>query len=231
MTVETAVQRTLEALMRSNNYEGEEEEGHGPGLTIAVSRQPGSRGATIARQVGEMLGWSVYDRELLQQIAEQTGVRVKMLESMDERHGSWLRDSVESFLSLSRANDTLYLHHLIETIASLAAHGKCVIVGRGAAQFLPPATTLRVRIVGERNDRIEHFGKELGLSKEVATQQADQMERERVRFVREHFNKDPSDPMAHDLVLNSSRFSNEECAAMIAEAARKMQARLKAPAR
>src|SRR5262249_41409867 len=41
-----------------------------------------------------------------------------------------------------------------ETLLSRAAHGECIIVGRGAAQVLPPKTTLRVRMVGPLQDRI-----------------------------------------------------------------------------
>ena len=40
-----------------------------------------------------------------------------------------------------------YVHRLIQTLLSLAAKGECVILGRGAAQALPPQTTLRVRLV------------------------------------------------------------------------------------
>ncbi len=36
-----------------------------PGPMIAVSRQVGARGATVARAVGARLGWPVYDHELL----------------------------------------------------------------------------------------------------------------------------------------------------------------------
>src|SRR5690242_12897526 len=34
-------------------------------MTIAVSREAGARGGTIARRVGRKLGWQVYDQELL----------------------------------------------------------------------------------------------------------------------------------------------------------------------
>ena len=227
MALDQLGQRTLEALMRSNVYAGEESAGRDtPGLTIAISRQAGSRGSIIARRVGELLGWNVFDKELLQQIAEQTGVRLHLLESMDEKRSNWLRECVEAFLATSPTNDTIYLHRLTETMASLAAHGNCVIVGRGAAQLLPPETTLRVRIVADRADRVTHIAQEKGMSREEAGRWVDQADRERLGFVREHFNKDPQDPVAHDLVLNSSRFGLDEAAAVIVEAAERMQVAL-----
>jgi len=215
--------------MRSNVYEGEETTGRDvPGLTIAISRQAGSRGSVIARRVGELLGWNVFDKELLQQVAEQIGVRVHLLESMDEKRSSWLRECVEAFLATSPTNDTVYLHRIIGAIASLAARGDCVIVGRGAAQLLPPETTLRVRIVANRDDRVASIAQEQGLSREEAARWVDNADRERLGYVREHFHKDPTDPVAHDLVLNSSRFGIDEAAAIIVEAAERMQVKLPA---
>ena len=40
-------------------------------LTIAVSRQSGSRGASIAKRVGRKLGWQVVDQELMEFMAQQ----------------------------------------------------------------------------------------------------------------------------------------------------------------
>ena len=39
------------------------------GLAIAVSREAGARGGTIARLVGRRLGWQVYDQDLLEYMA------------------------------------------------------------------------------------------------------------------------------------------------------------------
>src|SRR5438067_21858 len=40
------------------------------GLTVAISRETGARGATIARRVAGKLGWEVYDQELLEFMAQ-----------------------------------------------------------------------------------------------------------------------------------------------------------------
>src|SRR5262249_43319546 len=103
--------------------------------------------------------------------------------------------------------------------------GNCVIVGRGAPHLLPPETTLRVRLVGDLPDRIAALGKDLGVSPEEAARQAEKLDRERDAFVRRHFHKDPAGPQHYDLLLNSSRFSVAECAELIIEALRRLQAR------
>src|SRR5262249_20270453 len=61
-----------------------------PAFTIALSRQSGAGGGTIARAVGARLGWSVYDRELLQKIGDEMGLQATLLERVDEKRESWL---------------------------------------------------------------------------------------------------------------------------------------------
>jgi hypothetical protein len=51
----------------------------------------------VARAVAERLGWNVYDHELLEVVARDLHVRVKLLENVDERHVPWLQECVESF--------------------------------------------------------------------------------------------------------------------------------------
>jgi cytidylate kinase len=193
---------------------------HKPGetkhpLTIALSREAGTYGAAIAREVGNRLGWPVYDSELLQRIAEDLGIRRDLLKSVDERHVGWLTECLEAFSSSPTLSQTGYLRHLLETLLALAARGDCIIVGRGATKVLPMATTLRVRVVGPLEHRIEAVRREHGISHEEAARQVETTDRERDRFVRDHFNMDPTDPRNYDLVLNAVRFSKEECAALI----------------
>ena len=40
-------------------------------MTIAVSRQAGARGGTIARHVGQRLGWQVIDQDLIEYIVRE----------------------------------------------------------------------------------------------------------------------------------------------------------------
>jgi hypothetical protein len=68
-------------------------------FTIALSRQAGTQGTLVAHEVGNLLGWHVYDHELLELIAQQMGLRTALLESIDERQQSWLRESIAADLA------------------------------------------------------------------------------------------------------------------------------------
>jgi cytidylate kinase len=206
-----------------------EKEGAHPGhmptpFTIAVSREAGANGSLLARAVAQRLGWAVYDRELVQHIAVNMGVRTSLLESVDEKHRSWLLECVDGLSSAPAVSESGYIRHLVQTILSLGSHGECVIVGRGAAQILPIATTLRVRLVGPIEDRIKSASQRFGIPHEQAKKWVETTDGERKRFVKEHFRKDPADPCGYDLVLNSSRLGVSKCTDIIIETLRRLQA-------
>ena len=63
----------------------------------------------------------------------------------------------------------------------------------------------------------------LNLSRPEAARHIEVHDQGRSRFVQEHFHKDPADPLGYDLVLNTSRFSDRECADLILLALRQLQ--------
>jgi hypothetical protein len=52
------------------------------GLTVAVSREAGSRGGSIARRAARKLGWEVYNQELLEYIAQEGPFRRDVTEAL-----------------------------------------------------------------------------------------------------------------------------------------------------
>jgi hypothetical protein len=167
----------------------------------------------------------VYDSELVQKVAGEMGLRTELLASVDEKQKSWLNECLEGFTSKRPVSGSAYACRLFETLMSLAAHGACVIVGRGAAHLLPAATTLRVRIVATPEYRREATRRRLGCTAQEAARWVEETDRERTVFVKEYFHKNPDDLRQYDLVLNSSRFSTEDCVGVIAEALRHLEAR------
>jgi len=193
-------------------------------LSIALSREAGSGGAVIARAVGARLGWPVFDHELLDRIAEERGLSARLLKQLDERHISWLEGVVRAFCAPQSGRDGSYLRGLLELLASLGKVGHCVIVGRGAAQVLPADATLKVRVIAPHAFRVAEVEKRRSLPKEEAEHWVDTTDRERQRFIKQHFHVNAEDPLTYDLVLNSKRFGTDECAALIVQAAQALEA-------
>lgn len=196
------------------------------GPTIALSREAGTPGTTIARELGDRLHWPVYDHELVEQIARQMGVDQILLDSIDERSKGWLLQCLEAFGS-TRVSECAYTKRLRETIVSLAARGQCIIVGRGAPCFLPPQTTLRVRLIGSLDDRIARTCQQRNLSREAAAKWIAATDRERQDFVRTHFFANVDDESNYDLVLNTSHWTVPRCADLIIDALSKAEDRFR----
>jgi hypothetical protein len=67
MNIRSTSAHLTEALLRSGHHwqtqEQKEKVDTAPAFTIALSRQVGARGNSVATEVGARLGWPVYDRE------------------------------------------------------------------------------------------------------------------------------------------------------------------------
>src|SRR5262245_33035020 len=88
-------------------------------FTIAASHEAGTPVLDVARQVGETLGWSVYDRELLTCIAKELQLPVELIEGIDERRQSWLLECLHSFVLHSELSESRYFRCLSAVIRSL----------------------------------------------------------------------------------------------------------------
>jgi cytidylate kinase len=229
-----------EAMARARRHWHRELKGHSetapapaappsPAFTVAISREAGTSCSAIARQLGERLGWPVYDRELVQRIAQDLGLKASLLESVDEKRMSWLRGFLDSFAAKQAVSEGAYTYQLVKVLLSLAAHGNCVIVGRGAAQVLPAETTLRVRLVAPLPERIATVQQRFGVTREEAAQRVQATDRDRNRFIRDNFHKDPADAAGFDLVLNVARFSVDDCVDLIEQGLSRRRAHVDAP--
>ncbi len=186
-------------------------------FSIAISRETGTRGPAVARAVGKLLGWPVYDHELLEIVARELHVAVKLLENVDEHHVTWLQECVEAFAAVPAVREQKYVRHLVEAMLSLSVGGRCVIVGRGSPFVLPPATTLRVRLSAPVADRLAVVCHERALSRSDAARYIERTDRDRAQFVKLHFLRDSRDVRQYDLFVNTSQFSIEECANLIVD--------------
>ncbi len=196
-----------------------------PPFTITISREAGARGTSVGVELGKRLGWPVYDQELIHKIAEEIGRPTFQVRGVDEKHFSWLEDTLSGLFSEYHVNPSAYLKKLIATVRGLGAMGKCVIVGRGSSFLLLPASTLRVRLIADMPDRIQAIGRREGLSDRDAARWIEKTEEDRTLFLQKTFGKVVSDPHNYDLILNMSRLSVEEAAEAIAQTLHLFEAR------
>jgi cytidylate kinase len=186
-------------------------------ITVAISRERGAGGRAIAEAVADRLGWPLYDRDLVERIAEDTGVRAELLHQLDENRPNWVGELFHGLSDEKQISGAGYALRLHRTLLGLGYHGDCVIVGRGAAQLLPPERTVRVVTVAPREHRVKRLSEMLGNERHAATH-VDETDMDRAAFVRHYYHKDPTDHEQYDLVLDTSKLSHDECVERILSA-------------
>ena len=156
----------------------------------------------VARSVGEKLGWPVYNREILDYMAEADVVQRRIYALRDERHEGWL-ESIMSALSPEKPyKRDDYFHKLARAVLTIAQNEHAVFVGRGAAFLLPADRGLHVRIVCPLELCVANLAAREGLSPEEAEKRIRRAGRERATFFRAHFVPEPWAADHYDLVLN-----------------------------
>lgn len=189
----------------------------GPWLTI--SRQRGSGGLELASAAARDLGWQVFDREILSEIARHDPLREAVLSRVEGRALGPFSDYVAHLIS-GEPSRPAYLKDMMHVVWGLARQGQAVLVGRGANWFLDPAYGLRVRLVRSLEQRAARVARAEGLPLEAARKSVLEHDANRRAFVREIFDRDIDDPLGYDLVLNLDALDGRAGARIVAAAVR-----------
>lgn len=189
-------------------------------LTIALSREAGARGASIAQRVGEKLGWQVYTQELLEYSLQNELMRQDILDDLSPEGIQWVEEQMKRSALFGKPEHDSSFRNLVQMILALGAHGEVILIGRGAAHILPRETTLSIRLVAPLADRVAYFRQWLRLSQEEAAEQVRQRDQRRNAFIERHFRQSPDDMRHYDLVMNTSSIGEDLCVDLIHQAAR-----------
>jgi cytidylate kinase len=190
------------------------------GLTIALSREAGSRGGTIARRAGRELGWAVYDQELLEYMAQESAAREGALSGLSEEARAWVEARLEQMLRRYNLSEQPLMTHIARIVLAVGAAGEAVLIGRGAGCLLPRETTLNVRVVAPLDDRIAYMSQWLRLPTGEAAERVRLRDERRSEYMAKHFGRQAGDVHQYDLVLNSSFLGEDLCTDLLVTAAR-----------
>jgi cytidylate kinase len=196
------------------------------GLTITISREAGARGGSIGRRVGRLLGWQVYDQELLEYIAQEGAIRQDVVENLAPAVETWCRQRLDLLIQEYNLGQNPSAVNLARVILALGAQGQVVLIGRGGGLILPRPSTLNLRIIAPLVDRIGYMSQWLRLTVEEAAERVRLRDNRRAEFLATHFHNRGSDLYQYDFILNSSLLGEELCAELIVRAARAKAASL-----
>ncbi|HEX5269194.1 MAG TPA: cytidylate kinase-like family protein [Gemmataceae bacterium] len=190
------------------------------GLTVAISREAGSRGGSIGRRAARKLGWQVYDQELLEYVSQDGPMHQDLIDALPPGAADWLGRRLEQLVREQSVSQHPSILRLARAILALAAQGSVVLIGRGAGLLLPAETTLHVRVLAPLADRVAYMAQWLRLTDEEAAERVRLRDARRAEFLTTHFHRPPAEPHQYDLLLNSSLMGEELCAELVAGAAR-----------
>jgi cytidylate kinase len=233
--IEDVVRKQI-ALYRAYDIRAERERRAGRGKEgnlsygpyLLISREKGAGGSAVAQLAGKRLGWQVFDKEIVDAIAQKAQVRRELVESLDERDRATIQDAIGELLHPQPIGTPGYLANLHEIILTLGHQGDVVIVGRGAQYVLPSQFGLRVRMVAPVEVRVRRIASRENLSLKAARVEVERSDRDRTTLARRQFGRNASDPLNQDVTINTAELTVEAATEVVITALqRKLGVQLK----
>jgi len=184
-------------------------------VMISISREFGTGGHHIAAMIAEDLGLHLYDRALLDHIAEEKGIDVAHLEKYDERPKlPFISRRVNGH---SNSMEDALVHMQTEFLQKKADQGESfVVVGRCAETALKDREGLiKIFILGDKEDKLENVKKKFGLSEKKALKKMKRHDIQRKAYHNRHSDVKWGDSRGYDLCINDSKLGVDKTVELI----------------
>ena len=189
---------------------------------MTVSRQVGSGGSEIARQVSLRLGFELLDRAGLEAQLPSYGLdehELLDLGGLPEDPGAWNDSDLK-----------LYLHLVNTCISDLPERENLVLLGRGGqCLFQDAEDALHVRIMGSEKIRLKRLAEVEGLAESETAASLRRRDAFRSRYVQMLFDRNIEDPMLYDVTLRRDQLDVDACVEMVVRAFGQRSLRIHAP--
>ena len=185
---------------------------------ITISREFGSGGRSIGRAVAERLGIPFYDKELVEQVALESGFAPKYVEEHGEHAPgksmfsyAFSHHGTSGMMNGLSAADFLW-NIQCSVILQLADKGPCVIVGRNADYILKDREDcLHVFISADKDYRAERIVRLYGESEKSPEARLHEKDKRRSVNYQHYTGRDWGMSQNYDICLDSSKLGIETC--------------------
>ena len=182
---------------------------------VTIEREFGCGGSEIAAKLAELLGWKLWDHELIQEIARLTNSTPQAVEQREWKNDpavypvfkSVLRGAFEGALPPTDRLELLDARR-IAAVSELAVNhalsdGPCVIVGRGSQYFLRSRKDVfRAFLYASRTSKI-HRLVTAGIPQEKAITDVDTIDMDRAAFVKRYLKLNWPEIHLYDAMFNT----------------------------
>lgn len=191
---------------------------------ITISREFGSGGRTIGREVANRLGIPFYEKELVDQIALESGFAPNFVEEHGEHAPGMSRLSyafahqgVPGIMNGLSTADFLWSIQC-SVIMQLAEQGPCVIVGRNADYILKDRKdVLDVYIHADKEFRADRIVRLYGESEKSPMARLAEKDKRRQINYQHYTGRTWGTAQNYDLCLNSGRLGIDACVDVIVQ--------------
>ena len=192
---------------------------------ITISREFGSGGRELGKQLANVLGYDYYDKEIIATIASNTGMDENYIERNLE-HDRWqnvpltFHQSVTS-VSLDSTHTDLLLERkrVIEEIAK--AGENCVIVGRNADVLLRKYRPFNIFVCADLETKmrrcVERSSEDDCLNEKELIRKINKIDKRRAQTRALITDSDWGDRSAYHLILNTTDWDLKELALAVSE--------------
>ena len=191
-----------------------------------IGREFGSGGREVGEKLAAKLGIKLYDKELLQQAAKDSGFCEEIFENHDEKPtNSFLYSLVMDTYSVSGYSAAPFLdmplNHKVflaqfETIKKIAEKESCVIVGRCADYALSDnPDCINVFIHADLDVRIKNVSRNLNITENKARDIINKTDKQRASYYNYYTSKKWGDSKSYNLSLDVGKLGTDNCVEMI----------------
>ncbi len=193
-------------------------------VIINIGRELGSGGKKIASLLSEMFGCKLYDKELLNLAAKESGFSEEFFEQNDEKKGFF--KSLFNMHMPYISDNAIYNNNISQeslfqfqsdAIKKAANDGPCVFVGRCADYVLRDyPNVINIFITADIDKKINNVCERLGCDTEKAKRIISERESSRASYYNYYTGKKWGDSKSYDLCINSSLLGIEGTTEIIA---------------
>jgi cytidylate kinase len=202
---------------------------------ITVTRQYASGGSDVARLVAAQLEWDVIDNEFVDAVARRAGLPADEVAQREERAPGLLERLARTLAAASpelfvasatvpmvEQDEATIVQVTERVIAEAAAHGRIVLVGRGAQAVLAQRPdALHVYVVAPKPWRVRLAVERLGVAEADADRMVDETDRQRDQYVKTYYGRQRQDISNYDLIVNTARVGIDGAVALVVAEARR----------
>ncbi len=172
---------------------------------VTFSRQFGSMGRPIAKELAQRLQIKFYDRDIVEQTAKNLGLPVSAIEKSEESaRTNFFNMSYPLGIGTSEEQDNIF-NEQTKIIRELADKESCIIVGRCSDYILGnEKNCIRIYVYAPYHERLRNCVDMLHMDQESAKKMISKVDKARKAYHIHYAGYVPNDQEHQDVLINSS---------------------------